>query len=79
MIDWIQLSIISHKGEVFSEKVKYFKLFSVKGEVGIYPEHTSFVTLIDHTDLVIDYDKRITKSYYIDEAFYPYCIIERLF
>tara|TARA_B100001094_G_C17850985_1_gene632666 strand:- start:54 stop:452 length:399 start_codon:yes stop_codon:yes gene_type:complete len=63
MSDTITLNVISHEGKLFSEEVDFFKCISSTGEVGIYPEHTDSVILLESTDLVYEQGDITTKVF----------------
>lgn len=63
MSDTITLNVISHEGKLFSEEVDFFKCISSTGEVGIYPEHTDSVILLESTDLVYEQGENTTKVF----------------
>ena len=52
MSDTFDLNIVSHEGKLFNEKVAFFKCHSSTGEVGIFPEHSDSLILLESTDLV---------------------------
>jgi len=69
MSEIVHLSVISHDGELFSEKVSFVKVFTDNGEVGIYPDHTSMVTTIRHTDVVYELtNQEKSHSFYVSQG-----------
>ena len=65
MADSMHLSVISFEGELFSETVSFLKVFSKQGELGIYPDHTSTITLLEHTDVVYEFPNGDLHSFYV--------------
>jgi F-type H+-transporting ATPase subunit epsilon len=69
MSEIVHLSVISHDGELFSEKVSFVKVFTDNGEVGIYPDHTSMVTTVRHTDVVYELtNQEKSHSFYVSQG-----------
>jgi len=69
MSEIVHLSVISHDGELFSEKVSFVKVFTDSGEVGIYPDHTSMVTTVRHTDVVYELtNQEKSHSFYVSQG-----------
>ncbi|MBI60695.1 ATP synthase F1 subunit epsilon [bacterium] len=65
MADSMHLSVISYEGELFSEDVTFVKVFSQEGELGIFPDHTALVSLIEDTDVVYDFKNGDSHSFYV--------------
>ncbi len=68
MSETFKLRIVSNKGELYSNTVSYITLFTVDGELGIGPSHTSLISMTVNTDLRVEYREDHIESFYIDKG-----------
>tara|TARA_B100001121_G_C18170667_1_gene381095 strand:- start:35 stop:442 length:408 start_codon:yes stop_codon:yes gene_type:complete len=65
MADTMHLSVISYAGELFSETISYLKVFSKQGELGINPDHSSTISMLEHTDVVYEFVNGDLHSFFV--------------
>ncbi|WP_343190324.1 ATP synthase F1 subunit epsilon [Buchnera aphidicola (Mollitrichosiphum nigrofasciatum)] len=61
----IHLKVISFKKKIFSNLVKKIIVTGVEGELGIYPKHIPFLTILKPSTLKIFYKNKIKYIYLI--------------
>lgn len=65
MENTFELNVVSHEGKLFSQKVSFFKCHSSTGEIGVYPEHTDSLIMLESTDLEYELDEDNTKKFFV--------------
>ena len=67
MSDQIKLKIISIEGILFNESVDFIRCLSTSGDLGIYPNHTPLVSLIQEGVFQYDIGSE-TKLFFISHS-----------
>ncbi len=61
----MNLNVITQNGSVFSKEVSFVKFFSSGGELGVFPEHTTTLTLFGSTDVVYEVESGLQESFFV--------------
>ncbi len=69
-MDCLNLKVVSPTGiELESDKVKFIKIRGSRGDVGILPNHTNYVTSLGMGQMLIRLSSKEEKSYFVEGGF----------
>lgn len=68
--DLLSISVVSPMGLVFnSENVSFVKVKGSRGDVGILPNHTNYVTSLGTGQMLVRFSDKEEESYFVDGGF----------